>query len=99
MGKIFVNQTAIAFEATMGIDITGCTCLIKYKKPDGSLGSFPASIVDAENGIITASPESADDLDQVGRWSLWGYVTFANGESVAGEPMQQVLYEEGRYTP
>jgi len=98
MGMIFVGQTALSIIADLSEDITGATCLVKYKKPSGTLGSFSATITDAENGIISASPESESDIDEPGRWVVWGYVTFADGSVIAGEPEEMMVYPEG-YLP
>ena len=95
MGKIYVGQTAIKFEVDVATDVTGATCLIKYKKPSGEEASWPAVITDAANGVFVGEPASADDLAQAGRYVIWGYVTFADGKSAAGEPEEYMIYPEG----
>lgn len=95
MGNIYRGQTALDIEVTVGVNITGATCKVKYRKPSGIVGSFSANITDAVNGIIVASPSTPDDLDQAGTWSFWGYVTFADGKVAAGEPVSIQIYEEG----
>lgn len=95
MGKIYVGQTAIEFETIVGVDITGAICWVKYTKPDGSIVSLPATILDKYSGVITATPGSSDDLNQAGRYVFWGYVTFSNGRSAAGEPEERMIYPEG----
>lgn len=97
MGKIYIYQTALDIEATLGCDITGATSLlIKYKKPNGDTGSFAATSTDDENGVIEYQVSSADDIDQSGIWVLWGYVTFADGRYAAGEPYSITVNREGR---
>jgi len=96
MGKVYVGQTALTITATVSQDITGGTCLIKYKKPDGTTGSFPATIVTAATGVMSYTPVDEDDIDQAGNWTFWGYVTFADGSVAAGEPYKIKIYEEGK---
>lgn len=95
MGKIYVGQTALIFEVTLNSDVTGSTCLVKYKKPNGIVGEFPATIINATTGVIRASPTSVDDLDVAGLWTFWGHVTFSDGSVAAGEPVQEQIYDEG----
>ena len=95
MGKIYVGQTALTLTATVDQDVTGATCLIKYKKPDGTTGSFSATIVTAATGEIKYVVTSSSDIDQAGRWTFWGYVTFADTKVAAGESYKLMVYAEG----
>ena len=96
MGTLYVNQTALAIKARVWVDITGASeLLIKYKKPDGTEGSFTAVAIDNENGIIQYSVTSEDDINQAGRWTFWAYVTFADGKSAPGEVVEHWFYPEG----
>ena len=95
MGKIYKGQTAVTLTATVKQDVTGATCLIKYKKPSGATGSFAASIITAATGVIRYTVTSASDLDEYGNWKLWGYATFSDGTVAAGEPYTLKVYQEG----
>lgn len=96
MGKIYIYQTALDIEATLGCDITGASALlIKYQKPNGDTGSFAATSTDDENGVIEYQVSSEDDIDQAGEWVFWGHVTFADGSYAAGEPYSMTVYREG----
>jgi len=95
MGKVYVGQTAAQITATVDQDVTGGTCLIKYKKPDGTTGSFAATIITAATGVIRYVIASADDLDQAGKWKFWAYVTFTDGTVAAGEPYKRIIYNQG----
>lgn len=95
MGKIYVGQTALTLTATVGQDVTGGTCLIKYKKPDGTYGSFAATIVTASTGVIRYVVQSVNDIAQVGYWVFWGYVTFSDGTVASGEAYRIKVYPEG----
>lgn len=95
MGKIYVGQTALKIEALTYTDLTDATAqVIKYKKPDATLGSFIATITDAKAGIIEYDVTSADDLDQAGEWTFWAYITFG-GDVVPGEPEILEIFNEG----
>lgn len=96
MGKIYVGQTALTFQATTGEDITDATCAIKYKKPNGTTGSWDAEIVTALTGVIKYEISEASDLDMAGDWIVWAYITFVDGTVVAGEPATISVYSEGR---
>ena len=95
MGKVYVGQTAVTITATVSQDVTGATCLIKYKKPDFTTGSFAATIITAATGVISYTVANITDLDQGGRWYFWGYVTFTDGTVAAGEPYVRTIYTEG----
>jgi hypothetical protein len=96
MGKVYVNQTAFTVRLTTGENIAGATeLLIKYIKPDGTTGSWVATENDATEGIIEYTMADADQLDQVGWWTFWAYVTFSDGSIGAGEPVKKYIHAEG----
>jgi len=96
MGLLFVNQTALDIEVKVCTDITGAReLLIKYIKPDGTVGSFPAVSIDNTEGILQYSVVSENDIDQIGRWVFWAHVTFVDGRSAPGETFEQWFYPEG----
>lgn len=95
MGKFYVGQTALTIERTVGQDVTGATCKIKYKKPNGDTGSWDAEIVTAAIGVIKYEIADASDIDMAGDWTVWAYVTFADGNSAPGETTIITFYNEG----
>ena len=51
MKHIYKNQTALRLSLVTGVEFeTGDSAEIKYKKPDGTVGTFPAAI--SQDGII-----------------------------------------------
>jgi hypothetical protein len=95
-GKIYVGQTALSLRLKTEVDLTYVTiALIKYKKPDGTLGSFTATLYDIVKGIIEYIVKSASDLDQRGEWTFWSHLTFANGNVAPGEAFIEMIYNEG----
>lgn len=95
MGKIYKGQIGVQLTATVSQDVTGATCLIKYRKPSGVTGSFSASIITAATGVIRYTTDSANDLDQSGDWVFWAHVNFSGGNAAPGEPFTKEVYEEG----
>ena len=94
MGKVYKNHTALQITATVGQDVSGATCLIKYRKPDLTVGTFAATIITAATGVIRYIISSSNDIDQTGWWAFWGFVTFSNGTYAAGEPFAKYINKE-----
>jgi hypothetical protein len=70
-----------------GQTLTGLTVYIKYKKPDGTNGVWPASICGTNNKVVEYSTNPYVDLDQTGVWklqafSMTGAVTRSHGKVV-----------------
>ncbi len=95
MGKIYVHQTALSVKLTVGVDITGATPVVKYRKPSGATGEWSATIVDAANGVIKYNIQNEGDIDETGTWAFWAEVTFAGGEWAPGEAIKVRVYPEG----
>lgn len=94
--KIYELQTELTIKADTEVDITGASAtLIKYIKPDGTTGSFTASIDNAVNGIIAYDIVDNTDIVGVGKWILWAHVTFASGKYAAGTPFTMEVFSEG----
>ena len=72
-GKTFIgDQIAILLDT--GIDLSGATLKIKYRKPDGSSGEWTATIGDSTNIMKYETRES--DLDVKGLWRIQAYAEF-----------------------
>jgi hypothetical protein len=70
------------------------SAVIKYRKPDGSTGEFAAGVADTAKGII--SHECIEgDITMAGWWTLWAYITFADGRTAAGEAAKIFIWDEG----
>lgn len=95
-GKVYVGQTALALRLKAEVDLTYVTtALIKYKKPDGTIGSWIATKYDIVKGIIEYLIKSVSDLDQRGIWTFWTHLTFADGNVAPGEAIEEMIYAEG----
>lgn len=95
MGKIYLNQSSLRIQLTTLVDITGATeTLIKYKKPSGTTGEWTATVEAVGDGIIYYDL-TGDELDEIGTWTFWAYVTFADTREAPGEPVKIIVYSEG----
>jgi hypothetical protein len=97
MGKIHQFQTAVTITRVLGVDITGATeTLLKFKKPSLTEGQFTAVVDDATTGKISFTPTSAADLDEYGRWIIWGKVTFSDGSVAESEATTTMIWKAGQ---
>lgn len=95
MGKIFKGQTKLRIQRTTNVDVTGGTCVIKYKKPSGKKGSWNAVIANNTTGIIYFDVVSTDTLDEIGTWITWAHVTWEDQRAAAGEIVKMEIHTEG----
>ncbi|MDR2865234.1 MAG: hypothetical protein LBV68_06480 [Spirochaetaceae bacterium] len=96
MSRIFKGQTSLRIKLKTFTALTGAVnTVIKYIKPDGTAGFFPAAVSDVLGGIIFH--ECIDgDLDQAGWWSFWAFIEFDDGRTAAGEVSKVFVWEEGK---
>jgi hypothetical protein len=95
MRKIFRGQSALRITLKTFTDLEGIeSALIKYRKPDGMCGSFPAGVSDAGGGIIFHECIEGE-IDIPGWWAFWAFITFADGRTAAGETAKVYVWKEG----
>jgi hypothetical protein len=96
MGRIFKGQSALRIVVKTFTDLEDIiSTVIKYRKPDGSIGEFGAGVGDAVRGIIFHECIEGE-LDMAGWWVLWAFITFADGRTAAGEAAKVFIWHEGR---
>jgi hypothetical protein len=96
MGKIFVAQSALRITLKTFIDLEGViSAVIKYCKPDGTIGELAAAVGDTARGIIFHECIEGE-IDVSGWWAFWAYVTFEDGRTAAGETAKVYVWQEGR---
>jgi len=96
MGKIFVAQSALRITLKTFVDLEGIiSAVIKYRKPDGTLGEFSAAVSDIANGIIFHEVLEGE-IDVSGWWAFWAFVVFEDGRTAAGEAAKVYVWNEGR---
>ncbi len=93
MSKIYQNQESLRLTLQTGVDISAATArLIKYIKPGDVEGSFSATLSGTTDIYYDFA---ADDLDLVGDWVFWAFITFSDARTAPGEPVTIRVYEEG----
>jgi hypothetical protein len=96
MGKIFKGQSALRITVKTFTDLEDIeNAVIRYRKPDGVTGEFPAAVGDSVKGVIFHECIEGE-LDVTGWWSFWAFVTFADGRTAAGEAAKVFIWKEGR---
>lgn len=98
MGKVYVGDTGVKFTLSTEIDITGATIrLMKYIKPDGTIGSFTAiEEGNPTDGDISFTVTLVTQLDTGGRWVAWAKITHSDGTISTGEAEGFTIYAEGK---
>jgi hypothetical protein len=95
MGRIFKGQTALRITLKTFCDLEDVTeALIKYKKPDGSVGELPAAVGDTAGGVIFHEVIEGE-LDASGWWVFWAFITFGDGRTAAGEAAKVFIWKQG----
>jgi hypothetical protein len=95
MARIFKGQSALRITLKTFTDLEDIiSAVIKYYKPDGSAGVFPAGISDTAKGIIFHECVEGE-LDASGWWVFWAFITFADGRTAAGETAKVYIWNEG----
>jgi len=96
MGKIYKGQSALRITLNTFSDLEGIqNAVIKYRKPDGTMGEFTAAVSDMAKGIIFHECIEGE-LNLSGWWSFWAFVTFADGRTAAGESAKVYIWNESR---
>jgi hypothetical protein len=95
MNRIYAGQSALRITLKTFTDLEGIeTAIIKYRKPDGTAGSFPAGVSDSGKGIIFHECIEGE-IDLAGWWAFWAFITFADGRTAAGEAAKVFVWNEG----
>ncbi len=96
MKKIFVSQTKLTIEINVGADISDvASAKIKYIKPNNERGEFPATVVNANIGLIKYDVQSTNDLDIPGPWKLWPHLTYVDGKTIEGPSNTLTVHPSG----
>ena len=95
MSKIFNGQTALRITLKTFCDLEGAvSAVIKFRKPDGSVGELAAAVGDTAKGVIFHEVIEGE-IDASGWWAFWAFVTFADGRTAAGEAAKVYIWNEG----
>jgi len=94
--KIFKCQSALRITVKTYCDLEGIDkAVIRFSKPDGSIGEFAAAVKDTANGVIFHEIIEGE-IDASGWWAFWAFITFADGRTAAGEAAKVYVWNEGR---
>lgn len=95
MTNIFVGQSALRISARTGTALADvASCEIRYEKPDGSRGSWPAFVSDTNRGVVSHDL-LGNELDMAGWWRFWVYIRFADERASFGDAVKVFVREEG----
>jgi len=73
---------------------TNDTLLIKYKNPEGTTGSWSATI-STDTSKIYYDVVSTTDINIAGKWYFWAHATFADATVGKGAAASQTFIKEG----
>ena len=95
MARIFKGQSALRITLKTFTDLEDVImAVIRFCKPNGSIGEFAAAVGDTVKGIIFHEVIEGE-LDLSGWWSFWAFITFADGRTAAGEAAKVYIWKEG----
>jgi len=95
MRRIYKNMSSLKITVKTYIDLTGAEeCLVKFRKPDKTVGYF-IGIINNEQGGIFVYNVQIGDIDVSGWWRFWAFVTFIDGRTAAGRSRKRFVWEEG----
>ena len=84
MAKIYKDQTSLRIQATVGVDITGGTAVIRAQAPGTTYVEWAGTTSSSTGGVFYYDLTAANEIDTAGEWSMWGFVTFADGRTAPG---------------
>jgi hypothetical protein len=93
---IYINQALRQYFTTGIDDSTTSSVVLKYRDPLGQEGEKTATLVESDEGKYYSEWQE-DELNQVGTWTFWSYVTTIDGGVFPGNPWQDVVQTEGDY--
>lgn len=96
MNEVYDTQTKLTIELDAESSLEGVTdALIKYRKPDKTLGSWEGVIDDPEPNFVSYTLQ-VDETLMSGNWVLWLYLTFEDGRILPGKPVVMKVIKEGK---
>jgi hypothetical protein len=95
MAKIFKGQSALRITLQTFTGLEGILqAVIRYRKPDGTMGEFTGGIADSARGVIFHECLEGE-IDLSGWWAFWAFITFADGRTAVGETAKVYVWAEG----
>ncbi len=95
MTNIYVGQSALRVSGRTGTALSDiASCEIRYEKPDGTRGIWPAFVSDSSRGVVSYDLLGGE-LDLPGWWRFWVFVTFDDERSAFGDAVKVFVKDEG----
>lgn len=95
-GKVYVGQTDLTIQLETEKDLSGTTSAkVRYKGPGIQLGDLTATVLNPSKGIIQ-HVVNTNVFNEAGIWILWAVTTNAGGLVSIGEPVQMIVYAQGK---
>ena len=96
MANYYSGQTNLKIELETNVELTDATLLIKYRRPDGGVNAFEATIDGEDSSKMYYNLSTATDLCPSGNWTFWSHAVFSDGSVGIGTPIVQQIKEEGQ---
>lgn len=94
--RVYKNQTNLNINLRAKSSLVGFSLvLIKFRRPNRTVGQWVAEVTDAENGYARYKIQSANDLPQTGDFTLWLDITFEDGTWLPGDPVVLTVCKPG----
>jgi len=91
MSDVYVNAVGLSIELDTGQDLTGKTVSIRYLKPNGTEGTWAASVMSGQPTVVQYVTQTGD-IDLSGRWVLQAQVQ-DTGLDILGKPANMQVAE------
>jgi hypothetical protein len=95
MNRVYKGQSALRITVKTFTDLEDIvSAAIRYRKPGGITGEFPAGVGDRAQGVLFHECIEGE-LDASGWWVFWAFITFVDGRTAAGEAAKVYIWNEG----
>ena len=94
MGRVYRTQNALRIIADTDVNLTSVLDQrIKYVDPDGTTGSYAASVLSVTGGTIYFDLVATLGVD--GNRKFWSWVKFSDGRTAPGKTDRHRIFREG----
>jgi hypothetical protein len=95
--KLYIGQTKLKIQLLVEANLAEVQSVkIKYEDPKGNKGEFPATVATINPGMIEYTIQDATEIDLVGTWKMWAFVTYADGKTAIGQTAEFKFHREGQ---
>lgn len=98
--QFFTGQSAFRIRLDTGVDLVANPTMFRalyYRRPDGSSGSWPASITSGSPRMLEYNGQEGDfPQGSEGLWKTWSFVRFVDGRDAPGKAVSFRVLAEGQ---